>query len=755
MELSYYLIVTLLISACCSVISIALCITVFAQDPRRTENQMMALCMLAAFVWATSFFFVHLFLQLEIDTKAFVKSTLTGRGIQVIFLYGFACVMIRDFQGWKKTAFWLGVLFYLTVFPYIVFGGHLVHSFEIKSTGEFTFQIAPGGFVALVITNFFRITAIVLLWKHRNALPSSILYGVIFLTAGVFVSLTPIRNYIPMVLFYAVSGIFLSFAILQKQLFHPLEQSHQQLAQSERRYRVLAESMYDYACVLQIPKNGTAQFSWLTEGFTESLGYSEQELLEKDRWKDLVEAREIPIILEKVERLMEGSIEEFEGWIYSKQGEVKWMHLHVHPVFSPENPGELRFYGSGKDLSHRKYLEDRLFQAQKMEAIGQMAGGIAHNFNNFLTAIQGLSELAMFDLPEKHPVKNDLKEILHTAKRASHLTRQMLAMTRRQAGNPVELEVNQIISDMEPIFKQFLKENITLEFQLESALPAIFIDTSHFEQVLINLVINAGDSMKQGGSLSIKTEYTSFDFCRANANNANHTKYNDYIPAPSSTSQELEPAIKITVKDTGEGIPTDMLPHIFEPFFSTKGMGQGTGLGLYSCFAIISNNKGHIKVHSSEHIGTTFEIFFPISDWVSEPKDPSYDLLEQVQSGRGSTILLAEDEQQVRSVVVRSLKRMGYDVWVAKDGQEALELANSRAEQKIDLLLTDLIMPRMDGHILIEKLLAQRPSLKILMISGYSDKALPDLKSDGQMLFLSKPFEINVLLENIQSLLNQ
>jgi len=392
------------------------------------------------------------------------------------------------------------------------------------------------------------------------------------------------------------------------------------------------------------------------------------------------------------------------------------------------------------DLAHRlderTRLEDRLRQAYKMEAVGNLAGGIAHDFNNILSVILGFTDLAVSSLGPQDPLRPDLVEVMRAAERARDLTAQLLAFSRRQLRVPKVLDLNQVLRGMERMLRRLLHESVELTLQVEPQVDKIKIDRSQLEQVVLNLAVNASDAMPHGGRLSINTATLQLD--------------DDYV----AEHQEVRPGryVMMRVSDTGMGMPSTVQARLFEPFFTTKEDGKGTGLGLATVYGIVKQNGGHIEVASAPGRGATFEIYLPACAENAEPEVSS----SATRPTRGAgTVLLVEDDAQTRGVVRAILARNGYTVLEAQNTGDAL-LIGEQYSSTIHLLLTDVVMPRMSGKTLAERLLSQRPRLKVMYMSGYPREALLQhdvLESD--VCFVKKPVMPNDLLAQVDAVLNR
>jgi nitrogen-specific signal transduction histidine kinase len=381
------------------------------------------------------------------------------------------------------------------------------------------------------------------------------------------------------------------------------------------------------------------------------------------------------------------------------------------------------------DVTERLQLEAQLRQAQKMEAVGRLAGGIAHDFNNLLTAITGYSGLLIESLDEGDPRLEDVAQIRTAAERATELTGQLLAFSRRGMVRPVAVAVHTVIRDMQPMLERLIGEHIELRVALRADEPHVLTDRTQLEQVVLNLVLNARDAMPEGGVLTIETEP---------------------LEATAAWAQGLTPATSVVliVGDTGTGIAEDVREHVFEPFFTTKGPTGGGGLGLATVYATVRQAGGRIRLQSVPGRGTTVRIVLPISP---RPDDASAsDESRGNVRGVPGRVLLVEDEAAVRELVERILRKAGFEVIAAPDALVALRLAAEAGP--FDLLVSDVVMPSMNGIELARELRASRPDLRVLLMSGYTEEAVGRVGPDGLDL-LAKPFTADELLGRIRQVL--
>jgi PAS domain S-box-containing protein len=405
----------------------------------------------------------------------------------------------------------------------------------------------------------------------------------------------------------------------------------------------------------------------------------------------------------------------------------------------------VRMIGAMLDLTERKKAEkalheseEKLQQAQKMESIGRLAGGIAHDFNNLLTAILGYSEIAIMNLKADDPLRANLEEIKRAGNRAANLTRQLLAFSRKQVLQPKVMDLNSIVFELDKMLRRLIGEDIELVTHLQDSLGSVKADPGQIEQVIINLVINARDAMPEGGKLTIETTNVQLDAEYAN-------KHPDVKPGSY---------VMIAVSDNGEGMDEATQERIFEPFFTTKAVGKGTGLGLSTVHGIINQSEGHIWVYSELENGTTFKIYLPRTDKDANQFDATA-RDSRAFVGGSETILLVEDDEIVRKMAQRILELDGYHVLTASTPFEALSICKEYQE-RIHLLLTDVVMPQMSGNILARQILPLRPDIVVLYMSGYTENTIVHHGSlDEGINFIEKPFTPDLLSHKVRTLLDK
>jgi two-component system, cell cycle sensor histidine kinase and response regulator CckA len=489
------------------------------------------------------------------------------------------------------------------------------------------------------------------------------------------------------------------------------------LRASEERYRTIIETAGEGIVI----RDSDDMINFANQRMADLLGYTIEDLIGR-HFRDIVSAEEGETFKELLSRRRPGPREQFDLRARRADGTEIWGIVTQRPMTDARGKyvGALTMF---TDITGRKLLEEQLRQAQKMEAVGRLAGGIAHDFNNLLTAIRGHAELLLSEMSAHHPLRADLVEINRAAERASTLTRQLLAFSRRQILQPRILDMDIVVVEMERLIRRLIGEDIELQTRPAARGARVRADRGQLEQVLMNLAVNARDAMPNGGRLTIETSIVDLD-----------EKYARFHPGSVPGAY-----VRMGVADTGIGMDARTLSHVFEPFFTTKAVGKGTGLGLATVYGVVKQSGGYIAVQSEAGSGTSFDIFLPR---VLDASDPARESNGRVDPERtGQTVLLAEDEDAVRSLASRVLRKHGYQVLEARDGADALRVADSYAGF-IHILLTDVVMPRMGGRELVERLTPVRPGMRVLYMSGYTDDALVHhgvLTGSGTW-FLEKPF---------------
>jgi len=501
------------------------------------------------------------------------------------------------------------------------------------------------------------------------------------------------------------------------------------LRESEARYRLVVEGGAEAIAVIA---EGKVLFANRRAG--ELAGLPAEELLGRE-YLEFVHPEDRELVRRTIAALLRGerAAEVLEFRLVDASGKEHWVEVRASAALWEGKEGVIVFL---TDVSERKRLEEQYRQAQKMEGIGRLAGGMAHDFNNILTAIIGYASFALEELGEAHPAASDIREILANAGRASELTRRLLALSRRTMLSPRALDLNELVLSLHRTLRRLLSEDIELVTLPGENLWAVRADPAQMEQVILNLVVNARDAMPSGGKLTIETANVELDA--------------DY--ARGHLGVEPGQYVLLAVSDTGIGMSEEVKSHLFEPFFTTKEVGKGTGLGLATVYGIVKQHGGHIYVYSELGRGTTFKIYLPRHYGEAEA------LGRRDEEGfvpRGSeTVLVVEDEPAVRVVEVRVLREQGYRVLEAANGVEAMRVALAHPGP-IHLLVTDVVMPQMSGRELAERLRRIVPQLRVLYLSGYTDNAIVHHGVlDEGVAFLQKPFTAVALARKVREVLD-
>lgn len=516
------------------------------------------------------------------------------------------------------------------------------------------------------------------------------------------------------------------------------KQAEEALRQSEERFRLLVQNSNDVFQVLD--RQGIPRYT--SDQVVRVLGYRPEELNGVQAFSG-VHPEDLPAVTEIFSNGLEwpGSVRKAEYRYRHKNG--GWVHIEAVGSNLLEDPIVQGVVLNIRDVTERKRVEEeraklevQLQQAMKMEAVGRLAGGVAHDFNNLLTVISGNVQLLLMDLKPDDPFAITLNEIGSAAESAAALTRQLLAFSHKQIIEPKVLDINEIIATIRKMLTRLIGEDIELIAKPGKHLGAVRIDPGQFEQVLVNLAVNARDAMPSGGKLMIETADVHLDeeYCRGHS-----------YPHPGRY-------VQLVVSDTGHGMSTQVKAHLFEPFFTTKEKGKGTGLGLATTYGIIKQLGGSIEVYSEEGLGTTFKIYLPCVEAKVEKLDN--DSRTAKLPGGAETILLVEDEKIVRNLAIKILKRLGYKTLSADSGGDALIIAEQHAEP-IHLLLTDVVMPRMNGRELAERLVKIHSETKVLFSSGYTeDTIVHHGMIDTGLNFIGKPYTPNALALAVRKVLD-
>ena len=527
---------------------------------------------------------------------------------------------------------------------------------------------------------------------------------------------------------------------LIEPLFLSIKQSEARARQNEEKYRILVNNIP--AVVFTGYEDETIDF--FDDKIEKLTGYSNEEFHSRQiKWIDLVDPEDLQEYKKQFLDAYKNNrsyIREYR--IRPKLQQSIWIQERSQIIC--KTGGKIDYIsGVFFDITEQKQaeetraiLEAQLLQAQKLESIGRLAGGIAHDFNNLLSAIIGFGEIIKLDLPPDNHCSSYVEEILKAADRGATLTKQLLAFSRKQILQPRVLNLNDVVLDLETMLRRLIGENIDLEVSLSPQLGSLKADQNQIEQVIVNLAVNARDAMPEGGKLTLET--TNIDL--------------DETYAKQHKSVTPGPYVLLAVSDTGHGMQRDTLPHIFEPFYTNKEQGKGTGMGLATVYGIVKQSGGDIWVYSEPEKGSIFKIYLPRVEAAPEVEEKR--VLPARELRGHETILLVEDEELVRTMLSEALRRYGYQVLEATQGSEAISLL-TEYQNAVGLLLTDVVMPEMSGQVLAERLAEINPELKVLFTSGYSDNAIVrhGILRPG-VHFIQKPFTIVALLQKIREVLD-
>jgi len=509
------------------------------------------------------------------------------------------------------------------------------------------------------------------------------------------------------------------------------KRAEEALRRSEVYFRSLIENTSDIILI----ENADGTVRYVSPAVQRILGYAPEEIVGQSL-QEYVHLEDLPRLRALSARLaLEPERTDIENArVRNRDG--SWRLLEVMGKNLFDNPAVAGLVVTARDVTERHQLEERLHLSLKMEAIGKLAGGVAHDFNNLLTAVIGYSDLVLERMAPADPLRSEILEIRKAGERATALTRQLLAFSRRQVLQPKAVRINSILVDMDKMLRRLIGEDLDLETVLAADLGTVRVDPNQIEQVVLNLAVNARDAMPKGGHITIETSNVDLDESCAR-------RHSD-IPSG--------PYVLLAVSDTGSGMDPETLSHIFEPFFTTKEIGKGTGLGLSTIYGIIKQSGGHVWVYSEVGRGTTLKIYLPRVDEAVAPVKSN--ALRLRPTDGNESILVVEDETEVRKLVREVLEMKGYRVWDFGNAAEAIALCEKH-EEALDLLVTDVIMPGMSGRELARRLMILRPEMSVLYMSGYTDDAIVHHGVlDKGTAFIQKPFSPEALARRVRDLLD-
>jgi two-component system cell cycle sensor histidine kinase/response regulator CckA len=509
------------------------------------------------------------------------------------------------------------------------------------------------------------------------------------------------------------------------------------LMRSEEKYRLLIEHSNDGILIVQ---DGYLKF--FNKRVMEATGFSDSELKSRP-FIEFIYSEDRQDVFERYQQRVRGepipSVYSFR--VMTKESEQKWIQISAVRVVWEENPATLSFLRDITEMkkaeTELKEKEEQVLQLQRIEAVGRLAGGVAHDFNNILTAIMGYTDILLMKHRPDEKIRSYIERIKSSSQRASQLTQQLLAFSRKQILREKSIRLDALIGDTEKMLRRLIGEDIALSTCFGQGIGIIRADPAQIEQIVINCVLNARDAMPDGGTITVRIENVWLD---------DEFFLHRFHGAPGMY-------VMIEISDTGHGMTDEVREHIFEPFFTTKEKGKGTGLGLSTVYGIVKQSRGYILVESTPKNGTTFRIYFPVVH--EDPEEPGKKQKVLNLGARNETILLVEDEYVVRSMLSTSLRTYGYHVLESENGGEAIKIRDQYGENDIHLLVTDVIMPGMSGKTLADTLLKASPNMKILYISGYTDDAIVrhGVIEKG-ISFLQKPFAPDELARKVREILD-
>ena len=528
----------------------------------------------------------------------------------------------------------------------------------------------------------------------------------------------------------------LSLESTRKSYYPQLQKHLEKTKENEKRLQLLIDNLPAQISYV----NSEERFRLVNREFEESFGKKRDQIIGR-RIKSIIGEKNYNKVKSHIEKALSGQSGHFEYSVVTRDSTTKWYEINY--VSETDHKGVVSgFYILTIDLTEKKEaekehekLQAQLAQAQKMESVGRLAGGVAHDFNNMLSIILGHVDLALDQVNPSKPLHNNLQQILKAARRSTDIVRQLLAFARKQTITPKVLDLNSIVEKMLQMLRRLIGEDIDLLWKPTKNLWAVKIDPSQIDQILVNLSVNARDAIAGVGKLTIETGMVSFDqaYCLEHAG---------FIPGDF---------VLLAVSDNGCGMNKETLDNLFEPFFTTKGAGKGTGLGLAMVYGIVKQNNGFINVYSELNQGTAFRIYLPRHH--SEPGEIPRESSVKIPSGQGETILVVEDDTDILDLIRIILEDLGYSVLTAASPGEAIQQSKAYAG-RIHLLMTDVVMPEMNGRDLAKQLIALYPNLKLLFMSGYTSNVIAHQGVlDEGVQFIQKPFSRKDLAVKVREVL--
>ncbi len=509
-------------------------------------------------------------------------------------------------------------------------------------------------------------------------------------------------------------------------------QAEAALRASEERFRALAENSSDAVVLI----DHAARITYLTSSSQRHLGWLASEMLGRSLF-DFVHPEDCELAGAQLADMLQRPGEAIVAEMRVRHADHTWRHMEGVGVNRLQEPSVGAIVVTARDVTERQKLEEQLRQSQKMEAVGRLAGGIAHDFNNLLTAILGYCNLMLDDIPPEDPLRQDLDEIRSAGERAAALTRQLLAFSRRQMLQPQIVDINTLVVQMEKMLRRLIGEDVELTSSLAADLSPVKVDPASIEQILVNLAVNARDAMPAGGRLTLETGLVDLDAAYADS-------HATVIPGRY---------VMLAVSDTGQGMDAATRARVFEPFFTTKEQGKGVGLGLATVYGIVKQSGGYIWVSSEPGHGTAFKLYFPPAEPIAPAAPPPKEAGGRNAYRGSETVLLVEDEDAVRALAGQVLRRSGYVVLEARHGLDALRVAE-RHQESIHLMITDLVMPHLNGRDLAQRFAEVRPDMKVLFMSGYTNHAVVHRDLTPGSAFLLKPFTPDSFARKVRDVLD-